>query len=217
MIQMYFSKGTHLTSDQIKKICNDSSKHSKLPIKTAKASQNVRLNRYRDVLPFDHSRVVLPSGSYINASHVSVGEASREYILTQGPLPCTAGHFWEMVWCQKSKAVIMLNKVIEKSQIKCHQYFPIDRSANGLTNEKETIFGDFKLKEEREVLHFQFNTWPDFGVPESTNEFLEFLYQVRKKNVLDSKEFGPPIIHCSAGIGRSGTFILVDAVLILVC
>lgn len=225
------------------KIRTDSAKSSaKLPLKAAKSVQNARLNRYRDVLPFDHSRVVLPSGSYINASHVSVSYANRDYILTQGPLPETAEHFWEMVWCQNSRAIIMLNKVFEKNQVKCHQYFPVASVSNneepGLNNsEHHVTFGDFEIwveeensrnenycvrwmvlknrknDEQRSIMHFQFNTWPDFGVPDSTRAFLEFLAEVKKANVLKHTNFGPPIIHCSAGIGRSGTFIIADVVL----
>ncbi|CAG7658907.1 unnamed protein product, partial [Allacma fusca] len=88
------------------------------PCTEARSSVNKQLNRYRDVSPFDHSRVILNNEScnYINASFVKVAKAGRNYILTQGPLPNTAGHFWLMVWEQKSKAVLMLNKIIEKNQ-----------------------------------------------------------------------------------------------------
>uniref|UniRef100_T1IJ27 protein-tyrosine-phosphatase n=1 Tax=Strigamia maritima TaxID=126957 RepID=T1IJ27_STRMM len=207
--------------------------------KDARKSENKNLNRYRDVSPYDHSRVKLYGGNcdYINASLVQVPQARRTYILAQGPLPHTASHFWQMTWEQNSKAILMLNKVIEKNQVKCHQYWPLGRANGG---EDEMIFKDIRLKvqlrgneensfytlrrlklthletqEVRTVLHFHYTTWPDFGVPESPWEFLIFLLIVRNAGVLD-ENVGPAIVHCSAGIGRSGTFCLVDSCLVLI-
>ncbi|XP_030165264.1 tyrosine-protein phosphatase non-receptor type 1 isoform X2 [Lynx canadensis] len=159
-------------------------------------------------------------------------EAQRSYILTQGPLPNTCGHFWEMVWEQKSRGVVMLNRVMEKGSLKCAQYWP-------QKEEKEMIFEDTNLKltlisediksyytvrqlelenltsqETREILHFHYTTWPDFGVPESPASFLNFLFKVRESGSL-STEHGPIVVHCSAGIGRSGTFCLADTCLLL--
>ncbi|XP_018616129.1 tyrosine-protein phosphatase non-receptor type 1 isoform X2 [Scleropages formosus] len=205
-----------------------------LPCKVAKLSENKSRNRYRDVSPFDHSRIRLELGTndYINASLISVEEAKRSYILTQGPLPNTCGHFWEMVWEQKTRGVVMLNRVIEKGSVKCAQYWPP-------RDEKEVVFHDtnFKLtllsedvksyytvrqleltnlstQESREVLQFHYTTWPDFGVPESPASFLNFLFKVRESGCLSSDQ-GPVVVHCSAGIGRSGTFCLVDSCLLL--
>ncbi|XP_041701733.1 tyrosine-protein phosphatase non-receptor type 1 [Coregonus clupeaformis] len=207
---------------------------SELPCKLAKLPENKTRNRYRDVSPFDHSRIRLQLGTndYINASLISVEEAQRSYILTQGPLPNTCGHFWEMVWEQRTMGVVMLNRVIEKGSVKCAQYWP-PREA------REAVFEDthFKLTlvsediksyytvrqlelenlstlETREILHFHYTTWPDFGVPESPASFLNFLFKVRESGCLNSDQ-GPVVVHCSAGIGRSGTFCLVDTCLLL--
>lgn len=93
----------------------------------ARQPENKNFNRYLDVVPFDHSRVKLKRtlpNDYINANVVPVDEAERTYILTQGPLPNTVSHFWVMVWEQMSKAVVMLNRVIERGDIKCSQYWP---------------------------------------------------------------------------------------------
>ncbi|XP_017323194.1 tyrosine-protein phosphatase non-receptor type 1 isoform X1 [Ictalurus punctatus] len=207
---------------------------SELPCKVAKLPENRSRNRYRDVSPFDHSRIHLQLGSndYINASLISMEEARRSYILTQGPLPTTCGHFWEMVWEQRTRGVVMLNRVIEKGSVKCAQYWP-------QREEREAIFEDtnFKLtlvsedvksyytvrqlelenlstQETREILHFHYTTWPDFGVPESPASFLNFLFKVRESGCLNSDQ-GPVVVHCSAGIGRSGTFCLVDTCLLL--
>ncbi|XP_039590556.1 tyrosine-protein phosphatase non-receptor type 1 [Polypterus senegalus] len=205
-----------------------------MPCKYAKLQENKNRNRYRDVSPFDHSRIRLQLGDndYINASLISMEEAQRNYILTQGPLPNTCGHFWEMVWEQRTHGVVMLNRVIEKGSMKCAQYWPQEI-------EKEMVFEDVNLQltfisedvksyytvrhlelknlttqETRVILHFHYTTWPDFGVPESPASFLNFLFKVRESGCLNSDQ-GPVVVHCSAGIGRSGTFCLADTCLLL--
>ncbi|XP_020294852.1 tyrosine-protein phosphatase non-receptor type 1 isoform X2 [Pseudomyrmex gracilis] len=202
----------------------------------SKKPQNKNLNRYRDVVPYDHSRIILKRGTcdYIHANLIQVESANRKYILTQGPLPTTVGHFWLMVWEQNSRAVLMLNKVIEKNQIKCHQYFPLDEKWGPMIFEEVGIKVEFIVKiqsleytsrllritdmesnQSREVIHFHYTTWPDFGVPQCPTSFLRFLRDVRCTGALD-QSVGPPIVHCSAGIGRSGTFCLVDSCLLLI-
>ncbi|XP_063088083.1 tyrosine-protein phosphatase non-receptor type 2 isoform X2 [Cavia porcellus] len=203
------------------------------PHRVAKFPENRNRNRYRDVSPYDHSRVKLQNteNDYINASLVDVEEAQRSYVLTQGPLPNTCCHFWLMVWQQKSKAVVMLNRVVEKESVKCAQYWP--------TDDQEMVFKEtgFRVKllsedvksyytvhllqleninsdETRTISHFHYTTWPDFGVPESPASFLNFLFKVRESGSLDP-DHGPTVVHCSAGIGRSGTFSLVDTCLVL--
>ncbi|XP_020562663.1 tyrosine-protein phosphatase non-receptor type 2 isoform X1 [Oryzias latipes] len=202
--------------------------------KVAKYPENRNRNRYRDVSPFDHSRVKLENteNDYINASLVVMEEAQRSYILTQGPLRNTCGHFWLMIWEQKTKAVIMLNRVIEKGSEKCAPYWPT-------AEEKEMAFKDtcflvtlisediksyyttrilelqnLSTGEKRKIYHFHYTTWPDFGVPESPASFLNFLFKVRESGALEV-DHGPAVVHCSAGIGRSGTFSLVDTCLVL--
>ncbi|XP_068188950.1 tyrosine-protein phosphatase non-receptor type 2 isoform X2 [Antennarius striatus] len=202
--------------------------------KVAKYPENRNRNRYRDVSPFDHSRVKLENSEndYINASLVVMEEAQRSYILTQGPLRNTCGHFWLMIWEQKTKAVIMLNRVIEKGSEKCAQYWPT-------AEEKEMAFRDTRFLvtllsediksyyttrvlelqnvstgEKREIYHFHYTTWPDFGVPDSPASFLNFLFKVRESGALEV-DHGPAVVHCSAGIGRSGTFSLVDTCVVL--
>ncbi|XP_055490327.1 tyrosine-protein phosphatase non-receptor type 2 isoform X3 [Leucoraja erinacea] len=204
------------------------------PYKVAKYPENRIRNRYRDVSPFDHSRVKLHTADndYINASLIIMEEAQRNYILTQGPLPNSCGHFWQMVWEQESRAVVMLNRVIEKGSVKCEKYWPN-------TNEETMAFEDTEFSltllcedvksyytvrqlelqrhstgETREIYHFHYTTWPDFGVPESPASFLNFLFKVRESGCLNS-DCGPAVVHCSAGIGRSGTFSLVDTCLVL--
>nr|XP_061808759.1 tyrosine-protein phosphatase non-receptor type 2-like [Nerophis lumbriciformis] len=202
--------------------------------KVAKYPENRCRNRYRDVSPYDHSRVKLKNADndYINASLVVMEEAQRRYILTQGPLRNTCGHFWLMIWEQKTKAIVMLNRVIEKGSEKCAQYWP-------MAEEREMTFKDTRFLvtllsedvksyyttrvlellnistgEKREIHHFHYTSWPDFGVPESPASFLNFLLKVRESGALGA-DHGPTVVHCSAGIGRSGTFSLVDTCLVL--
>ncbi|XP_061909376.1 tyrosine-protein phosphatase non-receptor type 1 isoform X1 [Entelurus aequoreus] len=205
-----------------------------LPCKVAKLPENKSRNRYRDVSPFDHSRICLQlsANDYINASVITVEEAHREYILTQGPLPNTCGHFWEMVWEQRSRGVVMLNRVIEKGSVKCAQYWPHREEGDAVfedTNFKLTFVSEdiksyytvrhlelenMSTMETREILHFHYTTWPDFGVPESPASFLNFLFKVQESGCMNLDQ-GPVVVHCSAGIGRSGTFCLVDTCLLL--
>lgn len=205
-----------------------------LPYTAAKLPENKSRNRYRDVSPFDHNRVKLLEidNDYINASLIELPKADRKYILTQGPLNHTAGHFWQMVWEQKSAAVIMLNKIIEKGTMKCSQYyplgdepFPFTEFGFTVTNKRQQIYPNYTVRyldlqndktgKVREIFQFHYTAWPDFGVPESPAAFLDFLNCVRDHDVLESS-VGPAVIHCSAGIGRSGTFVLVDSCLIFI-
>lgn len=205
---------------------------------TAEHPDNWRLNRWRDVKPYDHSRVIVadhPKTDYINASLVKVPEADRSYILTQGPLPTTVGHFWLMVWQNNTRAILMLNKIFEKGILKCHQYWPEPQGAQlhcdemdevGLTlehlssqSEKHYTVRTLRLthmatEETREILHFHYTAWPDFGVPKCPDSFLDFLKAVKSSGSLESS-VGPAVVHCSAGVGRSGTFCLVDSCLVL--
>ncbi|GFV98800.1 tyrosine-protein phosphatase non-receptor type 1 [Trichonephila clavipes] len=196
-------------------IRNESNNYSYI-IKDAKKLENKNLNRYRDVNPFDHSRVRLERGDkdYINASLVKVPSANRSYILTQGPLPVTTGHFWLMVWEQKSKAILMLNRIIEKKTVKFKNNVPESKNESNFVV-RRFLLTDLESCDSREILQFHYTTWPDFGVPESPAAFLNFLFSVREAGVLNSN-VGPSIVHCSAGIGRSGTFCLVDSSLVLI-
>uniref|UniRef100_A0A8D9AQD1 protein-tyrosine-phosphatase n=2 Tax=Cacopsylla melanoneura TaxID=428564 RepID=A0A8D9AQD1_9HEMI len=202
----------------------------------AKKSENRTLNRYRDVIPYDHSRITLQrcSNDYINANLVEIEQANRKYILTQGPLENTIAHFWVMVWEQNCKAIVMLNKIIEKNQLKCSQYWPASSSSDlDLPDVNLSVHLDSEVNHSyfvtrhlrvtdkssqeapRNVILFHYTTWPDFGVPQSPTALLRFMRAVRQSGALDESS-GPPIVHCSAGIGRSGTFILVDCCLKLI-
>uniref|UniRef100_G3W834 Tyrosine-protein phosphatase non-receptor type n=1 Tax=Sarcophilus harrisii TaxID=9305 RepID=G3W834_SARHA len=203
------------------------------PYRAARAWENRARNRYRDVSPYDHSRVhLMVNNDYINANFVVVEEAQRRYILTQGPLPNTSGHFWLMVWQQNSRGVIMLNRLVEKETVKCSQYWPLCQgqvvffeevgiSVQMLGEEVKPYYEVHYLRlenmmtgESKAVSHFHYTSWPDFGVPESPASFLAFLFMVRESGSLNDEQ-STVVIHCSAGIGRSGTFALIDSCLVL--
>ncbi|XP_017281227.1 receptor-type tyrosine-protein phosphatase delta isoform X13 [Kryptolebias marmoratus] len=185
-------------------------------------------NRYANVIAYDHSRVILsgvdgvPGSDYINANYIDGYRRQNAYIATQGPLPETFGDFWRMVWEQHTANIIMMTKLEEKSRVKCDQYWPTRGTETyGLiqvtlldTVELATYsmrtFALYKSgsNEKREVRHFQFTAWPDHGVPEHPTPFLAFLRRVKSCNPPDA---GPMIVHCSAGVGRTGCFIVIDA------
>ncbi|XP_030286230.1 receptor-type tyrosine-protein phosphatase S isoform X44 [Sparus aurata] len=187
-------------------------------------------NRYANVIAYDHSRVLLsaidgiPGSDYINANYIDGYRKQNAYIATQGSLPETFGEFWRMIWEQRSAIVVMMTKLEERSRVKCDQYWPTRATETyGLiqvtlldTVELATYcvrtFALFKngSSEKREVRQFQFTAWPDHGVPEHPTPFLAFLRRVKACNPPDA---GPMVVHCSAGVGRTGCFIVIDAML----
>ncbi|XP_048053481.1 protein tyrosine phosphatase receptor type Db isoform X8 [Megalobrama amblycephala] len=205
--------------------------HSNLEINKPK-------NRYANVIAYDHTRVSLsnndgvPGGDYINANFIDGYRRQGAYIATQGPMPDTFSDFWRMVWEQHTANIIMITKLEEKSRMpsyffsknKCDQYWPSRGTETyGLmqvslldTVELATYcvrtFALFKSGsgEKREVRQFQFTAWPDQGVPEHPTPFLAFLRRVKACNPPDA---GPIAVHCSAGVGRTGCFIVIDAML----
>nr|AAA42309.1 protein tyrosine phosphatase [Rattus norvegicus]AAC37657.1 leukocyte common antigen-related phosphatase [Rattus norvegicus]prf//2001393A protein Tyr phosphatase 2 [Rattus norvegicus] len=187
-------------------------------------------NRYANVIAYDHSRVILQplegimGSDYINANYVDGYRRQNAYIATQGPLPETFGDFWRMVWEQRSATVVMMTRLEEKSRVKCDQYWP-NRGTETYGFIQVTLLDTMELatfcvrtfslhkngsSEKREVRHFQFTAWPDHGVPEYPTPFLAFLRRVKTCNPPDA---GPVVVHCSAGVGRTGCFIVIDAML----
>ncbi|XP_056883703.1 receptor-type tyrosine-protein phosphatase S isoform X30 [Takifugu flavidus] len=187
-------------------------------------------NRYANVIAYDHSRVLLsaidgiPGSDYVNANYIDGYRKQNAYIATQGALPETFGEFWRMIWEQRSANIVMMTKLEERSRVKCDQYWPTrGTDTYGLiqvtlldTVELATYcvrtFALFKngSSEKREVRQFQFTAWPDHGVPEHPTLFLAFLRRVKACNPPDA---GPMVVHCSAGVGRTGCFIVIDAML----
>ncbi|XP_031751423.1 receptor-type tyrosine-protein phosphatase delta isoform X33 [Xenopus tropicalis] len=187
-------------------------------------------NRYANVIAYDHSRVLLsaiegiPGSDYINSNYIDGYRKQNAYIATQGPLPETFGDFWRMMWEQRTATIVMMTKLEERSRIKCDQYWP-SRGTETYGLIQITLLDTVELatytvrtfalykngsSEKREVRQFQFTAWPDHGVPEHPTPFLAFLRRVKTCNPPDA---GPMVVHCSAGVGRTGCFIVIDAML----
>ncbi|KAM8727800.1 receptor-type tyrosine-protein phosphatase F isoform 7-T8 [Acanthopagrus schlegelii] len=187
-------------------------------------------NRYANVIAYDHSRVVLtsvdavPGSDYINSNYIDGYRKQNAYIATQGPLPETLSDFWRMVWEQRSNTIVMMTRLEEKSRVKCDQYWP-SRGTETYGMIQVTMLDTVELatysvrtfalykngsSEKREVRQFQFMAWPDHGVPEYPTPILAFLRRVKACNPPDA---GPMVVHCSAGVGRTGCFIVIDAML----
>jgi len=207
------------------------------------SAENMAKNRYRDISPYDSTRVVLsecPSGDYINANHVVMtiqgsGIVNR-YIATQGPLASTCTDFWYMVWECQSSLIIMLTTIVERGRTKCHQYWPdvgqsLDFGQFKVTCVKEEsgsqtksfVFRDFTIQDTRgegdtgEIRHITqmaYLSWPDHGVPDNDDEFVDFVERVRARR--QGNSLAPTVVHCSAGIGRTGVLILMESALYLI-
>nr|XP_046176903.1 receptor-type tyrosine-protein phosphatase F isoform X7 [Oncorhynchus gorbuscha] len=187
-------------------------------------------NRYANVISYDHSRVVLtsvdavPGSDYINANYIDGYRKQNAYIATQGPLPETLSDFWRMVWEQRAHTIVMMTRLEEKSRVKCDQYWPVRGTETygmiqvsmldtvELATYSVRTFALYKngSSEKREIRQFQFMAWPDHGVPEYPTPILAFLRRVKACNPPDA---GPMVVHCSAGVGRTGCLIVIEAML----
>ncbi|XP_049873444.1 tyrosine-protein phosphatase non-receptor type 4 [Pectinophora gossypiella] len=225
------------------------------PTCAAKLPHNLNKNRYKDIAPYDSTRVVLknnPTGDYINASYINMEIPTSDlvltYIATQGPLSSTVGDFWQMVWECESSLIVMLTVLAERGRAKCHQYWPKVgasplKATNTLTvhtnseqNLGHYIRREMSLKDgsggSRNVTQLQYTSWPDHGVPDDAAAFIAFtqlcsrlrnhraviptvveeLSGAEEERLLDP----PMIVHCSAGVGRTGALILAETALELI-
>uniref|UniRef100_A0A3Q3WFT3 Uncharacterized protein n=1 Tax=Mola mola TaxID=94237 RepID=A0A3Q3WFT3_MOLML len=185
-------------------------------------------NRYTNILPYDFSRVKLISihndegSDYINANYIPGYKHAKEYIATQGPLPETRNDFWKMVLQQKSPIVVMLTQCNERRRVKCDHYWPFtdepvmygEISVEMLSESEspEWTIRKFRLgyaDESQDVLHLNYTSWPDHGVPtvNAIESILQFVHIVRQQA---NRTKDPIVVHCSAGVGRTGTFIALD-------
>ncbi|KAM3915667.1 receptor-type tyrosine-protein phosphatase C [Leptodactylus fuscus] len=205
---------------------------SKLPIKEARKPCNQSKNRYIDILPYDNNRVVLseihgePGSDYINASYINGFKEPRKYIAAQGPKEETMIDFWRMIWEQKSTIIVMVTRCEEGNRNKCAQYWPTNAGETEdygdviVQHIQDKFYPDYIIrklhitnrreKSERDITHIQFTVWPDHGVPDDPNLLLKLR---RRVNALSNFFSGPIIVHCSAGVGRTGTYISIDAML----
>ncbi|XP_043267238.1 tyrosine-protein phosphatase 10D isoform X2 [Venturia canescens] len=186
-------------------------------------------NRFTNILPYDHSRFKLQpvddeeGSDYINANYVPGHNSPREFIVTQGPLHSTRDDFWRMVWESNSRAIVMLTRCFEKGRDKCDHYWPestlpVYYGDISVTILNEARYPDWSITEfmlcrgdtKRVIQHFHFTTWPDFGVPSPPQTLARFVRAFRERVRPDQR---PIVVHCSAGVGRSGTFITLDRIL----
>ncbi|XP_075386359.1 tyrosine-protein phosphatase non-receptor type 4 isoform X3 [Tenrec ecaudatus] len=199
----------------------------------AKLPQNTTKNRYRDISPYDATRVILKGNEdYINANYINMEIPSssiiNQYIACQGPLPHTCSDFWQMTWEQGSSMVVMLTTQVERGRIKCHQYWPEPTGSSSYgcyqvtchSEEGNTAYVFRKMtllnkenNESRQLTQIQYIAWPDHGVPDDSSDFLNFVYDVRNKRA--GKE-EPIVVHCSAGIGRTGVLITMETAICLI-
>ncbi|XP_046668267.1 tyrosine-protein phosphatase non-receptor type 11 isoform X2 [Homalodisca vitripennis] len=204
--------------------------------KEGQKPENRNKNRYKNILPFDHTRVKLkdvdpsvPGSEYINANYIKTEEDGdwpvRTYLATQGCLPTTASHFWLMVVQENTRVIVMTTKEMERGKNKCARYWPEEGETKEfdkvtVKNMSQASTTDYTLREflvsykdeDRIVYHYHFQAWPDHGVPADPGCVLNFLHDVnaRQESIIGA---GPVLVHCSAGIGRTGTFIVIDMIL----
>ncbi|XP_056399931.1 receptor-type tyrosine-protein phosphatase H isoform X2 [Hyla sarda] len=198
--------------------------------RAAELPDNRAKNRFTNVLPYDHSRVKLSivngilSTDYINANYMPGYNSNKEFIACQGPLPNTTADFWRMVCEHHVNTIVMLTNCMENGRVKCEHYWPLDYTPCTygdltVTVTSETILSewtirDFSVKHATQpgikyVRHFHYTAWPDHGVPDSTSSIMQFHNLVRE--YMDQrKSNGPTVVHCSAGVGRTGTLIALD-------
>ncbi|XP_067345489.1 receptor-type tyrosine-protein phosphatase H-like isoform X12 [Channa argus] len=194
--------------------------------------ENKPKNRFNNVLPYDWSRVRLTThlsgtSDYINANYMPGFNSNREYIATQGPLPSTVNDFWRMIWEQRVMGIVMVTNCTEGGRTKCEQYWPANRNPCLYDKLEVTMIyeqqepnwtlREFNVKhrnssESRTVKHFHFTAWPDHGVPQSTEVLIQFRALVRQ-HIERQGNGAPTVVHCSAGVGRTGTIIALDVFL----
>uniref|UniRef100_A0A6I8P1R3 Receptor-type tyrosine-protein phosphatase alpha n=1 Tax=Ornithorhynchus anatinus TaxID=9258 RepID=A0A6I8P1R3_ORNAN len=200
----------------------------------ASKEENKEKNRYVNILPYDHSRVHLtpvegvPDSDYINASFINGYQEKNKFIAAQGPKEETVNDFWRMIWEQNTATIVMVTNLKERKECKCAQYWP-DQGCWTYGNirvsvEDVTVLVDYTVrkfciqqvgdvtnkKPQRLVTQFHFTSWPDFGVPFTPIGMLKFLKKVKTCN---PQYAGAIVVHCSAGVGRTGTFVVIDAML----
>ncbi|XP_015179921.1 PREDICTED: tyrosine-protein phosphatase 10D isoform X2 [Polistes dominula] len=200
-----------------------------MPTNTACLQANRKKNRYSDILPYDFSRVKLevidndPNTDYINASFIKGYSGEDEYIACQGPKEDTTYDFWRMIDQYEINIIVMLTQLVEKDKVKCHQYYPTIRETFGYENitircTSELDFRTYtqrtlilqKENKKKTITHFHFKDWPDHDVPEDFDSMINFC-QILRRNIGTNK--GLVVVHCSAGIGRTGTLIAIDILL----
>uniref|UniRef100_A0A6P4ELZ8 Tyrosine-protein phosphatase 99A isoform X2 n=1 Tax=Drosophila rhopaloa TaxID=1041015 RepID=A0A6P4ELZ8_DRORH len=208
-----------------------------LPCEHSQHPENKRKNRYLNITAYDHSRVHLhptpgqkKNLDYINANFIDGYQKGHAFIGTQGPLPDTFDCFWRMIWEQRVAIIVMITNLVERGRRKCDMYWPKDGvETYGVIQVKlieEEVMSTYtvrtlqikhlKLKKKKQcnteklVYQYHYTNWPDHGTPDHPLPVLNF---VKKSSAANPAEAGPIVVHCSAGVGRTGTYIVLDAML----
>ncbi|XP_062843495.1 receptor-type tyrosine-protein phosphatase mu-like isoform X1 [Trichomycterus rosablanca] len=199
------------------------------PWDSAKKDENRMKNRYGNIIAYDHSRVRLQSlegeqsSDYINANYVDGYHRPNHYIATQGPMQETVIDFWRMVWQENTATIVMVTNLVEVGRVKCCKYWPDDTEIYRdmkVTLIETQLLSEYVIRtfavekrgahEIREIQQFHFTGWPDHGVPYHATGLLGFIRRVKAKSAANA---GPIVVHCSAGAGRTGCFIVIDIML----
>ncbi|XP_030852460.1 receptor-type tyrosine-protein phosphatase alpha-like [Strongylocentrotus purpuratus] len=210
---------------------NDLPEANIYPQTVAKKQINFEKNRYKNILPYDSSRVQLailnddPDSDYFNASFIPSFQHPRRYIASQGPNKASMDDFWRMIWQENVATIAMVTNLSEGNKIKCRQYWPetsttpllfgditvelesVEKCSGG--SKRSFVLRKGKAKTQRFLNQFHYTKWPDRDVPRNMSSLLDFISEVRKDHEQNNS---PLFIHCSAGVGRTGVLITIDSV-----
>ncbi|CAG2223624.1 Tyrosine-protein phosphatase 1,Receptor-type tyrosine-protein phosphatase F,Receptor-type tyrosine-protein phosphatase eta,Tyrosine-protein phosphatase non-receptor type 13,Tyrosine-protein phosphatase non-receptor type 11,Tyrosine-protein phosphatase 10D,Tyrosine-protein phosphatase corkscrew,Receptor-type tyrosine-protein phosphatase H [Mytilus edulis] len=199
------------------------------PVTKAQQKENIPKNRFKLTFPYDHTRVVLEPGlgmsaDYINANYVDGFKTEKRYIASQGPLKQTISDHWRMVWQNNTRKIIMLTNLVEGPKRKCERYWPeggkpmtygslvltiLTEKERAAYITREIQVEDKKTNEKRCIIQYHFTAWPDHGTPDPL--YLVLFHKHVRSDHTSTENNGPVLVHCSAGIGRTGTYIGLDA------
>uniref|UniRef100_A0A8C8D585 Receptor-type tyrosine-protein phosphatase epsilon n=1 Tax=Oncorhynchus tshawytscha TaxID=74940 RepID=A0A8C8D585_ONCTS len=200
-------------------------------MRTGNLPANMKKNRVLQIIPYDFNRVILSMKrgqeftDYINASFIDGYRQKDYFIATQGPLSHTVEDFWRMVWEYRCHSIVMLTELKEREQDKCFQYWPAEGTATfedyTLELKGDALCDTFTLKDmvltygpekqSRHVRHFHFHGWPEIGIPAEGKGMIDIIASVQRQQQQSGNH--PIIVHCSAGAGRTGTFIALSNIL----